>query len=191
MVINQFNRLADEFEFRKISENELNSLRDLTSKEFIKHLQIPIYKIPSIIHQVRKYLRDEIKTLVPVENLPQVLEKLHCSGYSLGILTSNSIENVSTWLNQYQLDHLFNFIREESNFFSKKSLLKKILKTHNIEKSQAFYIGDETRDIEAAKQSEIFSIAVTWGFNSEKALSQSQPDHIARVPEDILTILRC
>jgi phosphoglycolate phosphatase-like HAD superfamily hydrolase len=46
----------------------------------------------------------------------------------------------------------------------------------------------ETRDIEAAQSNDIYSIAVTWGFNSEKILLQHQPHYIARKPEDILAI---
>lgn len=55
-------------------------------------------------------------------------------------------------------------------------------------KQHTFYIGDETRDIDAAKQNGIHSIGVTWGFNSEKILAQHQPDYIARKPEDLLAI---
>lgn len=32
----------------------------------------------------------------------------------------------------------------------------------------------------------IYSVAVTWGFNSEKILSQRQPHYIAKRPEDIV-----
>lgn len=43
-------------------------------------------------------------------------------------------------------------------------------------------------DIEAAKACNINSIAVTWGFNSEKVLLQHEPHFIAIKPTDILTI---
>jgi phosphoglycolate phosphatase len=105
---------------------------------------------------------------------------------SLGILTSNSLENVAAWLEHNKIQNLFSFIHVESNYFGKKHVLRKIIKAYQIDKSQAFYIGDETRDIKAAKECGIYSIAVTWGFNSEKILSQQQPHYIARKPEDIL-----
>ena len=87
------------------------------------------------------------------------------------------------------MQHLFQFIHSEANYFGKTRLLKKIINQYKLDKSRVFYIGDETRDIEAAKQSGLHSIAVTWGFNSEKILSQHEPDFIARKPEDLLTIL--
>lgn len=189
IVIEKFNLLADEFNFRKISHDEINALRDLTSKALIKYLKIPIYKIPSVLRSARKYMHSEMQTLLPFKNLPEMLQALHSMKIPLGILTSNSSENVTKWLERNKMQHLFDFIHVEDSYFGKKRILRKILKTYKIDKSQVFYIGDETRDVEAAKKCGVYSVAVTWGFNSEKILSQHQPYYIARKPEDILTIL--
>lgn len=48
-VIQKFNLLASEFNFRYIEDHEINDLKNLTSKELIKHLKIPAYKIPAHI----------------------------------------------------------------------------------------------------------------------------------------------
>lgn len=188
MVIEKFNLLADEVGFRKVDEQAINSLKDLTSREFIQYLEIPMYKIPGIILEVRKHLRSEIRTLPTFQGMPEVLHALNNQGISLGILTSNAMENVSVWLQHHHLQHLFSFIYAESSFLGKKIVLRKIMKSYHINKAQAFYIGDETRDIEAAKGCGAQAVAVTWGFNSEKILSQHQPHYMARKPEDILAI---
>lgn len=180
--------LADEFNFRKLDLEEIQSLRDLTSKEIIKYLQIPMYKIPKLIYQIRKYLHSEMRELNPIPEIPEVLEKLSNAGFTMGILTSNSAENVRIWLNEHELQHFFDFTHIESCYFSKKYVLKKTLKSYRSDKSKVLYIGDETRDIDAATQNNISAIAVTWGYNSEKALLQYNPAHIARKPDDILTI---
>lgn len=180
--------LADEFKIRKIQDHEIEHLRDLTSKELIQFLKVPIYKIPKLIQQLRKNIHDEIPTLPPIANIFSLLEKLHDNRFSLGILTSNSVDNVSLWLDKHEMRHFFDFIHMESNYFSKNKLIKKTLKSYKIDKTQAFYIGDETRDIDAAKENDIKSIAVTWGYNSEKTLLKHQPSLIVNKPEDILTI---
>lgn len=185
-VIEKFNLLADEFKFRKINSNEINDLKDLTSKELIKYLGIPIYKIPRVLRCARKHMYSEMQTLSPFINLPEVLQKLHDMKISLGILTSNSSENVKSWLEHHKMEHLFSFIHAESGYFGKKRILRRMLKAYKIDKSKTFYIGDETRDIEAAKECDVFSVAVTWGFNSEKILKQHRPHFIIRKPEDIL-----
>ena len=182
--------LADEFHFKKISPEEIEQCRELSSKELIKLLNIPIYKIPKLIHHMRKHLRHEMHKLAPVAHIRPVIESLYNADFSLGILTSNSVENVSKWLELYDMRHFFSFIHNESTYFSKKYLLKKTLKLYKIDKSITYYIGDETRDIDAATKNEMKSIAVTWGYNSENALLQYQPAFIARHPNDLLTILR-
>jgi len=189
-VMEKFNLLSEEFNFRKINSDEIDRLRDLTSKELIKYLEIPIYKIPSVLHCARKHMRSEMPSLSPFKAIPEMLHELHEIKIPLGILTSNSSENVMKWLERNKMQHLFNFIHAESAYFGKKRILRKILKTYKIEQSQAFYIGDETRDVEAAKECDICSVAVTWGFNSEKILSQHQPHYIARKPEDILMMFK-
>ncbi len=187
-VIEKFNLFAEKFHFRKIDISEINSLKNLNSRELINYFQIPMHKVPKLIVEARKSLREEMPSLVPFAHLPETLQTLHDAGFSLGIVTSNALENVSQWLQCHGMQHLFQFIQIESSFFGKNHVLKKILRMYNIDNTQAFYIGDETRDIEAAKQCGIYSVAVTWGFNSEKILLQSQPHYVARKPEDILAI---
>ena len=81
----------------------------------------------------------------------------------------------------------FNLLADEFNF---RKINDDEINTLRHLTSQAFYIGDETRDIEAAKASNINSIAVTWDFNSEIVLLEHEPHFIARKPEDILAIFK-
>jgi phosphoglycolate phosphatase len=187
-VIDKFNLLADEFNFRKIHSHEIEEMRNLSSRELIKFLRIPLYKLPTVIKKARKFIHADIQMLNSFENLPHVLHKLRQAGIHLGILTSNSKENVVNWLQHHKLFDLFAFIHVESNFFGKKRVLKKIMKTYQLAAAETFYVGDETRDIDAAKQSGMRSVAVTWGFNSEQVLLNYEPDFIARQPEDLLEI---
>lgn len=181
--------LADQFNFRKINQDEIDRLKDLTSREVIKYLKIPFYQLPAVLRHARKCMRDEIPFLSTFKNLPEVLKELHpyCS---LGILTSNSSENVISWLEVHKIGHLFDFIHAESSYFGKKRILKKLTKSYKMDSSQTFYVGDETRDVDAARKCNINSIAVSWGFNSEATVVKNKPDYIARTPSDILTIIK-
>src|SRR5580658_575403 len=86
-IIEKFNILSDEFHFRKIGVTESAKLRDLSSRELIKHLKIPIYKIPRVLCKGRTLMNNEIPNLAPFLNLPQTLQKIHNANFSLGILT--------------------------------------------------------------------------------------------------------
>jgi phosphoglycolate phosphatase len=188
-VVNKFNLLAKEFNFRSIKDDEIDDLKNLTSKQLIKHLNISLYKIPKVIKKARMLMQNEMKLLPPVKNMKEVLCQIYDMHVHIGILTSNSAENVSEWLNANDMQHFFDFIHVDQNYFGKKRVLRKMIKSYKMDKSHTFYIGDETRDVEAAKGCGVQSVAVLWGFNSEQILSQCQPHFIARKPEDLLTLL--
>lgn len=188
-VVRSFNSLATQYNLKPISDNEIAQLHNLSSEEIIKYFKIPLHQIPSIINQIRTALLAEMKTIPTFTNLPKVLELLFKSGFTLGIITSNSEENVRSWLEHHKLTSLFAFIHIVNDFFGKGHVLQKIIKRYGIDKTSAFYIGDETRDIEAAKDNEIYSVAVAWGFTAEQVLLKSEPHFIAHKPEDLLTMV--
>ncbi|STX51042.1 HAD-superfamily hydrolase [Legionella busanensis] len=188
-VLKKFSLLASELNFHDISETEIDKLRNLSSRELIKSLKIPFYKLPKVLRKARKALSEDIHGLPIFADIPEVLTKLQQLNCTLGILTSNSEENVLTWLNHYKIQSLFSFIHAESSYFGKKRVLKKIIKTYQMPLLSTFYIGDETRDIEAAQKANINSMAVNWGFNSEETLKQYHPNYLAKTPKDILNFI--
>jgi phosphoglycolate phosphatase len=189
IVIQKLIPLADQYNFRKINQNEIDGLKDLTSREVIKYLKIPFYRLPAVLRHARECMRNETSLISSFKNLPEILKEIH-PDCSLGILTSNSSENVVSWLEGHKIRHLFDFIHTESSYFGKKHLLKKLIKSYKMELFQTFYVGDETRDIDAARKCNINSIAVSWGFNSEVTLLKNKPDYIARTPNDLLIIIK-
>ena len=51
-------------------------------------------------------------------------------------------------------------------------------------------MGDETRDVEAAKKANIKVVAVTWGFNSPEALAKENPDFLINHPSELLEVIK-
>lgn len=187
-IIDEFNLLATKFNFRQIKTTEIEQVRNLSSQELLKYLEIPIYKLPAILYLARKHLHKKMHLLNPCKDISTTLNRLIVAGFRLGIVTSNSQENVMAWLSQHDMDGWFDFVYASSSFFDKSSALRKAIKSECIEQNKTFYIGDETRDIVAAKECGIYSIAVTWGFNSQQVLANYFPDHFAHHPNDILSI---
>jgi phosphoglycolate phosphatase len=55
--------------------------------------------------------------------------------------------------------------------------------------NDAWYVGDEVRDVEAARGAGMRSLAVSWGFNSESVLRASHPDSLAFEPSELSSLL--
>lgn len=187
-VIDKANMLAKRFNLRQVSMEERESLRDLPSHEVLQFMQVPKYKIPILIYHMHNELRDAMSLIKPVPGMLEVLQELYARKHKMGIITSNSQENVLTWLKKNDMQHLFEFVHVESRLFSKRRVIKNTLARYKILKRDAMYIGDETRDIEAARNNDLISIAVTWGYNTAQVLQDYSPTYVVHEPNDLLSI---
>jgi phosphoglycolate phosphatase len=91
-------------------------------------------------------------------------------------------------LKNNQLD-VFDFVYEAKVLGQKSKVLEKIIKKYEFEKENTVYVGDETRDIEAAQKAGILSAAVGWGFNDIEVLNNLNPDIVLLNPKDLLNYI--
>jgi len=110
-------------------------------------------------------------------------------GVKLWILTSNQKNIVETLLNEFNLN-LFDTIDGGSGLFEKASRITEQLTETGYANYQVCYVGDEVRDIVACREAGIPIIAVNWGYNSEQALQDYQPDGLAKTPDHLWHMLK-
>jgi|SRR3989344_8397657 len=179
---------AEKYGFKRLSHKKIRFLMGKGAKYLINYLKVPKYKIPFLMQELREKISSKVPDLKPFESIPMTLKKLHKRKFRLGILTSNSRDNVEIFLKNKSLE-VFDFIYHGSSLFGKDRMLNKMLKEQKLEKSETAYVGDEDRDLEAAKKVGLTSIAVTWGFNSKKLLQSVKPDYLIEKPKDILSVI--
>jgi phosphoglycolate phosphatase len=184
------NGLAQKFGYIPITQEELALLRNLSSREIIKYSGISILKIPFLVKKVKSELKSKIKELKPISGIKEALVVLNNNGYKLGIITSNSQENVTDFLKVNDLDNLFDFVYSGVTIFGKTTIINNVLKQKQIKPQEVIYVGDETRDIEASKKANIKVIAVTWGFNSQEVLAKQNPDFLIHEPYELLEVIK-
>lgn len=188
-LINIVNDLADEFGYEKVTEEEAIRLSNLSSQDILRQSTIPLYKIPFLLRRIQREFNKYIIKLQPFAGINEMVTSLQKEGYYLGIVTSNLQSNVADFLEQNQLSHCFEFIYSANNIFGKDKTIKKLIKQYQLPLEQTFYVGDETRDIKAAKKSKIRVVAVTWGFNSAEVLAKYHPDFLIDQPAQLSQIL--
>jgi phosphoglycolate phosphatase len=182
------NELADEFGYDQVTEDEISRLSNLSSKDIILQSPIPAYKIPFLLRRVKKELNQHIANLKPFIGIKEALMNLKQQGFNLGIVTSNMEDNVLDFLKNNELESYFDFVYSANTLFGKNKTINKLIKKHELLIDEIVYVGDETRDIEAAKKSKIKVIAVAWGFNSADILAQHQPDFLIEKPQQLSEI---
>lgn len=181
------NDLAAEFGFKPLPREQLETARAMSTRQFIRHLGVSNWRVPRIAKRGLELLYERIESVNPIEGMPEVLAELHGRGHRIGILTSNSESNVAAFLSRHNLPY-FHFVRTSSKLFGKGRQMKRILKAEKITPTEALYVGDETRDIEAAKETGLRMAAVTWGYNSKEALEALSPDHLLHSPSQLLLL---
>jgi phosphoglycolate phosphatase-like HAD superfamily hydrolase len=117
-----------------------------------------------------------------------VIQALHGQQHSLAVITSNTPETVRAFLAVHELQHCFDSVTGGGTLFGKGRLIARCLAQQGLSTDQVLYIGDEVRDVEAARFAGIKAVSVTWGFNSRDALAAAQPDWLVDDPKILQAI---
>ena len=73
-----------------------------------------------------------------------------------------------------------------ASMFGKAAKIKTAIRKSGCAYAATAAVGDEVRDVEAAQDAGIASLAVTWGYASAKALETARPTQLVHRPEDIV-----
>jgi len=185
-VFISFNALSARYKFNPILLTRVEELRGLPSREIFRHLKISAYKLPWIVRDIRKIMSSKISSMELFEGMGEALKDLKSRGVVLGVLTSNSSINVHKFLSQNDIEY-FDFVISSDSIFGKDRALKKIKRSLSCNK--VFYVGDETRDIIAAKKSGVTAVAVSWGYNNSNILQRAKPHYILNKPSELQNLL--
>lgn len=182
------NRLAKEFGYPITSLEEFKQLKNLTSREILKQAKISVFVVPFLVRRFNAEFGQSIQHLPIFPDIRETLLELKQQGHWLAIVSTNSEKNIRAFLKTQELSHVFDQVVSSSRPFGKSRLIKKILRQNQFHPETVYYVGDETRDIEAARKSRVRAIAVTWGFNSAEILAAYQPDFLLHAPQELLQI---
>jgi len=184
------NRLAVEYGYPTTNPEDIRHLKNLTSKEVVRQSGVNIWQLLFLLRRLRREMNREIATLKLIPGMRESLSALKDQGHWLGIVTSNSTENVETFLQQQQLGDLFDQVVSGLTLFGKGKVIRRVIQQHQLELEQVIYVGDETRDIEAAHKVGVVAIAVSWGFSSSEVLAKQKPDYLVHHPEELVNVIR-
>lgn len=188
VTISILKKFAQEDFNMDVDDEFIEKLRDKTIPEMFKAFNISILKLPFIAKKTIEAMNKEIENMKPIKGIKNLLLELKKQGKTLGIVSSNSSESIKKFLAVNQLQ-IFSFIYTNSRVFGKSSSLKKLFKEYNCGKDDIVYIGDEIRDIEAARKVGIKIISVTWGVNTKDKLLSCKPDYLVNSPQEILDLI--
>lgn len=181
-----YNDLAPRYGCTPVDLKDVPSLRGTRPQEKMRQYGITFWKLPFLARAVRNEFRKRAPIASAHNGVAEALQKLKDSGHTLGVLTSNSKDSVQTFLNQQGLGDIFEFVVAHKNMFGKHKALKRIMKERGFAADDTAYVGDETRDMEAAKRAGVMGVAVTWGFQNHEAFARVKPDIVVDKPTELV-----
>ncbi|MFH0805254.1 MAG: HAD-IA family hydrolase [Patescibacteria group bacterium] len=186
-VIKILGELSNNPTFKNIVPREqMEQLRNEGIRKLIKTRSvISMAQLPFWVRRFRQELNNKLSTTTPIKDISEVINSLK-NKYKIAIISSNAKENIEIFLKNNGIN--VDYIYSGSSIFGKSKVINVFIKKEKINRGDVIYIGDEDRDIEAAHKSHIFSIAVSWGYNSEKVLIGASPNILIKKPEELISI---
>jgi len=168
-----------------LSKQEIERLRGMSAFQIAKELKIRPWKMPFLVGWGRRRMRSEMSEIKAFVGMPEVITRLSADRHKLYIMSSNSVQNIKPFLERHGMGREFIKIYGGVGIFGKAHVLRKLIKRNNADTADTFYVGDEVRDVEAAKHAGVRIISVTWGYNNEKSLAARAPDYVVKKPAEI------
>lgn len=167
---------------------EIERLRNLPSRRALKSAGVRWWQIPKLVVQGIPDFHALVPGLDTFSGLPDTIKALHKRGDKLYIVTSNTHESVEVFLAKHKLTKYFEDILTGAGLFNKSKYIRKLMKNNNLKRRETIYIGDETRDVQAARIALIKAVSVTWGFNTKKILKKQRPNYLIDTPSQLLDL---
>lgn len=181
-----YNRIAPRHKALPMTHPE--ELRGLTMRELMKMHRIRWYRVPALL---RDFLAEQSRMMHEVRLHSGILETVKAlteAGVRQAIVSSNSEANIRVCLEHHQLQEHFEFVVGMRRLFGKKRAIKQALRRAGLSPQEGLYIGDEIRDVEAARRIRMPIACVTWGVNSPSLLESHSPDHLISEPHELLPL---
>jgi len=177
--------VARQYGFREITIEQREMLRGRPNREIIAYLGIPVWKLPVIARGVRKIAARDIGQIRTFPWVQDIFSSLRSRDIAIAIVSSNSEANirrvlgadVASMVQQYAAD---------AALFGKAAKIKAVIKKCASSIESTTSIGDEVRDVEAARAIGISSLAVTWGYATASALEAAGPTRLVHQATELL-----
>lgn len=188
-IVTITNRLAADYGHPQTTPERLKYLRTLNTAQLIAQSHVPLFQVPFLMRQVRRELRHEICHISPIAQLSPVLHSLHQADYEMMIASSNAPSSIRKFLENHGLDSVFSQVYGNIGLLGKARSLRRIMRRHRLAPAEVLYVGDETRDIEAAHVQNVAVAAVAWGFSDRTALVAQNPTYLVDSPAELLLVV--
>lgn len=175
-VVAILDELAERFNAIPVDHSKLDELKNYGPRKIMKMHNVSLWKLPAILKFTRSRMKTNGESIQCFEGVADMLQRLKENDIRLALVTTNTCETVRKVLGEELYSH-FHLFEDKVSIFGKPAALRRIIRKSGLSRSEMLAIGDEIRDIEAAKKVNIPFGAVSWGFSNMEAMASHSPEH--------------
>lgn len=166
------------FRLYKPHPEEVEAMRGLSARQVMTKMKVRPWKLPAIVRHARREKLKAAATTQLFDGVPELVADLRAAGIKVVIVSSDSAESVQQILDREGIK--VDMLNCGASLFGKTEKFKKVLKAMGVDAADAVSVGDEIRDIDAAKPINLRSGAVSWGYTLPEALERHHPTYMFR-----------
>ena len=179
------NSLAETYKFPRIESENVDQLRGMDARQLMKSAKLPAWKIPLIASSFIRLMSRDIDQIRLFDGISGLVNQLAEQGVRLAVVSSNSEENIRRVLGPENAS-LITYYGCGTSLFGKQHKFRKAIAKSGVTSGEVLCVGDEIRDIEAAKEAAVAFGAVTWGYTRADALESYPGIDLFYTPDDIV-----
>lgn len=184
-----YQKLAEKYNLRNITIDELGHIKKMSARELMAYVELKKRYLPFLLKRGKNLLKQDIRNIKPCKiDIFDTILQIKDMGIQIAIITTNSKINVKMFLEAHDVD-VFDFIAS-SSMFGKEAKMKKIIKKEKLNVNDVLYVGDEIRDIHAAKNTGVDIASVAWGYNTVESLKKQKPNYLIYEPSELIDICK-
>ncbi|HVQ71749.1 MAG TPA: HAD hydrolase-like protein [Bradyrhizobium sp.] len=179
-----FQDMIVRFDLAPVRDDEVEGLRGLSAREIMARLNVSMWQLPAIVSDMRKRKLAAAGEISLFAGIPAMLTDLQRRGIKTAIVSSDSEASVRQVLGP--ATSLITRFDCGAAMFGKHWKFRRVARKLGARPSETICIGDEIRDIEAAKAVGMDSGAVAWGYALPSALQAAGPTHLFNSIEEMM-----
>lgn len=135
-----------------------------------------------------KHMLDKTK---PYDGIIEMLDKLHDAGVKLAVVSNKPDKFAGDVVKTFFGDRFDVVFGHRDGYLTKPdpTAVLDVMKCLGFDKDECIYIGDSNVDIMTAKNAQVKSIGVIWGFRGEEELKNAGADFLAQNTKELLEII--
>jgi HAD superfamily hydrolase (TIGR01509 family) len=138
-----------------------------------------------IFHEVIS--REDCPEPCSYKGIVELIKKLKKKGVSMVVLSSDPVNTIFPEIKKFGLENVFSEVI--ANVHDKGEEIDELIEKNGFDPKETVFIGDTNHEIEVGKQAGVKTIAVTWGFCTEKRLRATNPDYLVYNIKELEKIL--